>query len=91
MSKADLISLRSELERTRDNVHNDLQGVKYALYGYKDGGNIADNSNTLVVEEEGEAGGLEELLGQFNSGRIQYGLAGIKLEMGVKCVLIAWQ
>jgi len=23
-------------------------------------------------------------MGQFNSGRIQYGLAGIKLEMGVK-------
>lgn len=33
--QVDLISLRSELERTRNNVHNDLQGVKYALYGYK--------------------------------------------------------
>ena len=29
------------------------------FYLIKDGGNIADNSNTLVVEEEGEAGGLE--------------------------------
>jgi len=29
------------------------------FYLITDGGNIADNSNTLVVEEEGEAGGLE--------------------------------
>ena len=29
------------------------------FYLIKDGGNIAGNSNTLVVEEEGEAGGLE--------------------------------
>ena len=34
---------------------------------------------------------LQDLVAEFNSGRYQYGLAGVETSKGVKYVLLIWQ
>jgi len=93
MSRVDLKTHERDLRTARDKVLNDQETVKYVIFGYADSG----QSNSLIVEEEGEGeagdnGGLEAMVAEFNSGRYQYGLAGIKSAgKGVKHVLIIWQ
>merc|ERR1711915_20533 len=87
MSQVDLSTNRVAIKSARDVVLKDTTATKYVVFGYADAG----QSNSLVVEEEGD-GGLEELLTEFNSGRYQYGLTGIQSEgKGVKQLLIVWQ
>ena len=80
MSKVDLKSKESDLIQSRDGVLNDESVRKWTIFGYDESG----QSNTLNVEEEGESaadgGALDDLIVEFNSGRYQYGLAGVKIE-----------
>ena len=80
MSKVDLKSKETELIQSRDAVLNDESVRKWTIFGYDESG----QSNSLVVEEEGESeddnGALNDLIVEFNSGRYQYGLAGVKMK-----------
>jgi len=87
MSEVDLKTNESELISARDQVLNDLEAETSALFAYEDAG----QSNTLKVEMV-ENMGISDLLLEFNSGRYQYGLSGVKSEgKGLKQVLIIWQ
>jgi len=87
MSKVDLNTHKAALAAARDAVLADQSAGRYAVFGYADSG----QSNALAVEEEAEQGGLEDLVAEFNSGRYQYGLAGVETSKGVKYVLLIWQ
>merc|ERR1711973_976124 len=89
MSKVDLETNKAELIAARDRVLHDKEGQKYAVFGYKDSGD--SNVLTVETEEENVEGGLNGMLEEFSSGRIQYGLAVVKLERGNKSVLVMWQ
>ena len=88
MSRVDLKTNETELLKARDAILNDETTRKYVIFGglglrlyieseifcagYGDSG----QSNSLIVEEEGEdeaCSGLESLVTEFNSGRWETG------------------
>lgn len=82
----------AELKSAFDVVSNSGSGKHWCIFEY-DG-----NSSIIRVGAQGDSGGLEELIEQFNSGKIQYGFASIQsspsggAQSGQrKIVLIHWQ
>merc|ERR1711962_165525 len=86
MSQVDLESNKAQLSEARDKVLSDTGGNMFALFHYADSG----NSNTLMVDTVGDEG-LEGLLEELNSTRVQYGLVSVKQESRTKSVLVIWQ
>lgn len=77
---------KSELQEAYKDVLNEKTDTDWALFGYD------KQSNDLKVVSTG-SGGLEELVDDFNSGKIMYAFAKVndpKTSLP-KCVLINWQ
>ena len=89
MSRVDLKTNETELLKARDAILNDETTRKYVIFGrllglwlytesetFCSGYGDSGQSNSLIVEEEGEDGacsGLESLVTEFNSGRWETG------------------
>lgn len=82
----DLSTNSHELKAIYDEICNTSGENNWAIFGY------AGKTNTLKVATKGEDG-LEECIGEFNSGQVQYGFVRVQdpNHQATKFVLINWQ
>ncbi|KAK6012070.1 Cofilin/tropomyosin-type actin-binding protein, partial [Ostertagia ostertagi] len=74
------------LQSAYDRVISSKSNEEWAIFDYE------GSSNVIKVGDEGD-NGLEEFATSFNSGRLQYGVIGVRLSKNAlpKIVLVHWQ